>query len=68
MTTKAQSVLQSFEQLAEDDKREVMTAIVRSCRAVDWPAMTDDELHQAADAVFLELDRNEAEDADSPAR
>lgn len=59
MTTKAQSVLQSFEQLAEDEKREVMTAIVRSCRGVDWPAMTDDELAQFADNAFVGLDRAE---------
>lgn len=56
----ARNLLNSFDALSEADRREVLASLLR--RAAELPSAfpADDELSQAADQVFQELDRREA--------
>ncbi len=62
MTRAAKQVIDSFEALAEQDKREVLAQLLR--RLVDSPYVlpTDEELTHAADLLFQEYDRHEAQE------
>ena len=56
-------LLQSFEALSETDRREVLEvleALLRRAAELPYSFPSDDELVQAADQVFQELDRYEA--------
>ena len=56
----ARHLLQSFEALSETDRREVLEALLRRAAELPYTFPSDDELVQAADQVFQELDRHEA--------
>jgi hypothetical protein len=62
MTRAAKHVIESFEALPEQDKSEVLAQLLR--RLVDSPYVlpTDEELIHAADSVFQEYDRREAQE------
>ncbi len=62
MTRAAKQVIDSFEALAEQDKRDVLAQLLR--RLIDSPYVlpTDEELTHAADSVFQEYDRGEAQE------
>jgi len=59
MTRAAQKVLDTFETLPEEDKREIATEILRRTSAEDYGDLDDSALTLVADQVFLELDRRE---------
>lgn len=59
MTRAAQKVLDTFETLPEEDKKEIATEILRRTSAEDYGDFDDSALTLAADQVFLELDRRE---------
>jgi hypothetical protein len=61
MTAQVQAILQSFDQLADDDKRELMIQLVRRSLSLDAPLLSDEQLVEAADQVFLQFDQNEAD-------
>ncbi len=63
MATEVQSILRSFELLPAADKRELAAEIIRRSLNLDAPPLSDEQLVSAAEDLFLELDRNEAEDA-----
>lgn len=63
MSASAKNLLESFDRLPEAEKREVASEILRRTVNFDLPALSDDELVQSAEQLFLELDRREAEDA-----
>lgn len=65
MSASAQEILKSFEQLPESEKQEVASEILRRTINFDIPSLSDDELVLSAEELFLELDRREAEDAQS---
>lgn len=65
MSTTAQHLLESFDQLPDADKQEVAAEILRRTINFDLPSFSDDELVLSAEELFLELDRREAEDAQS---
>ncbi|MDX6382540.1 MAG: hypothetical protein QOK48_113 [Blastocatellia bacterium] len=65
MGTPAENVIASFDQLPETEKREVAAAILRRTLQIDFPPISDDELVLRAEETFLQLDRREAEDAES---
>lgn len=65
MSTSAQEILESFDQLPESDKQEVASEILRRTLSFDIPPLSEDELVLSAEEIFLELDRREAEDAQS---
>ncbi len=65
MGTPAENVIATFEQLPDMEKQEVASAILRRTLQIEFPAVSDEELVLSADESFLELDRREAEDAQS---
>jgi hypothetical protein len=60
MSVAIQELLVSFEQLAEDEKQELASEIIRRVAHFEFSPLTDEELILTADAVFSELDRCEA--------
>ena len=65
MGTPAENVIATFDQLLDAEKQEVAAAILRRTLRIDFPPVSDDELVLSAEETFLELDRREAEDAQS---
>jgi hypothetical protein len=63
MTTTIQRFLDAFDRLSEAEKQAVACEILRRMRDVDLPPLSDEELVVSAEALFLELDRQEATDA-----
>lgn len=62
MTAQAKHIIEDFGTLPDQEKREVLAQLIRMARHIDYPPVTDDELLSAADEVFLEYDRREAEE------
>ena len=60
MTVSVQRLLESFEQLPEDDKRTVVLEILRRAIPFDLPDLSEEELVQSAEELFLTLDREES--------
>jgi hypothetical protein len=65
MGTPAENVIATFDRLPETEKQEVAAAILRRTLQIDFPPVSDNELVLSAEETFLELDRREAEDAQS---
>lgn len=65
MGTLAENVIATFDRLPETEKQEVAAAILRRTLQIDFPPVSDNELVLSAEETFLELDRREAEDAQS---
>jgi hypothetical protein len=63
MTTATQHLLDSFDLLSAAEQQAVACGILRRIRDVDFPPLSDEELVLNAEALFLELDRQEATDA-----
>ena len=63
MTIQAHEILKSFDMLPEVDKRELTAEIIKRSLSLEQPPLTDEQLVDAAEELFLELDRNEADDA-----
>jgi len=59
MGTAAERLIESFDALADVDKREVLSVLLRHAVALPYPAPSDEELVHAADQVFQDLDRRE---------
>ncbi len=60
MTTSVKELLQSFELLSEDEKRELASEIILRTTKLNLLPLTDEELLFCADELFLELDQREA--------
>ena len=61
MSTATQSILESFNQLPEPEKRELAAEILRWTANLDFPPLTDEDLVIAADEFFIDLDRAEVD-------
>jgi len=61
MTKAAQQLLSSFNALPKESQKEVLVSLLRLPIEVPYTSPTDEELRCTADAVFLELDRREAQ-------
>lgn len=61
MSTSAQNLLDSFDLLPEEEKREVAYEIIRRVLSLDLPPLSNDELVSGAEEIFLEMDRRERE-------
>jgi hypothetical protein len=61
MRSTAQQVVDSFEALSEQEKHQVLVQLLRRLMDRPYPSPTDDDLVHAADLVFQEYDRREAE-------
>ncbi|RKU26101.1 hypothetical protein C6499_14130 [Candidatus Poribacteria bacterium] len=63
MNVTTQSILESFNQLPEPEKLEIATEIIKRVVMLDFPPLTDEALTEVADALFVEHDEMEANDA-----
>lgn len=61
MIAEAESILQSFDMLPDEQKRAVASEILRRSLKLDESPLSDEVLASEADELFLELDRREAE-------
>ena len=60
MTEAARHLLETFQTLPDQDKREVLAVLLREATQVSYPAPSDDDLTAAVDEVSLNLDRRDA--------
>ncbi len=66
MGTPAENLIATFEQLPDMEKQqEVASAILRRTLQIEFPPVSDEELVLSSEETFLDLDRREAEDAQS---
>ena len=62
MTKSAQQLLTQFNTLPKKAQKEVLVNLLRLPIEAHYTLPTDDEMRRAADAIFLEMDREEAND------
>ena len=62
MTAQAKHIIEEFQALPDQAKREVLTELIRTSRLIEYPKLSEDELLSAADEVFLEYDRREVDE------
>jgi hypothetical protein len=60
VTAQGKHIIEEFEALPDAAKREVLAELIRTSRFIEYPQVSDDELFSAADELFLEYDRREA--------
>lgn len=63
MTTDIKEILNTFELLSENDKKDLASEILRRTVKFDFPPLTDEDLIQSAEKLFLDLDRRESKSA-----
>ena len=61
MTQPVEAVLESFDRLPEEAKREAAAEILKRSTRLDLPPLDNGDLVEAAEGVFLALDREEFE-------
>jgi hypothetical protein len=59
MTEAAQKILRSFQALSKAEQHDVLVTLLRLPIEAEYSSPSDDELIQAADAVFAEFDKSE---------
>jgi len=60
MTKSVKALLESFDQLPDDQKREAASEILRRSVRFSLPPLDDEVLIEVADRLFLELDKRES--------
>ena len=60
MKNSVAELLNSFEHLPEDAKREAASEIIKRSAKFDLPPLSDESLVEAAESVFLALDQEES--------
>lgn len=60
MNKSVEALLESFERLPEEAKREAASEIIRRSVNLSLPPLEDEALVEAAENVFLELDQRES--------
>ena len=68
MTAAVQHVLHSFDRLAEFERLEAASEIIRRTATLDFPPLNDEALVLAAEELFLKLDEQEAADEHAESR
>jgi hypothetical protein len=68
MSQAVQNFLNSFNRLNESEQWEITSEILKRTLNFDFPSLTDEELIQNAEELFLELDWQELKDEKSEAR
>jgi hypothetical protein len=61
MTNAARRLIESFEALPDEEKHEVLTQLLRRLMEKPYASASDEELIGAADLIFQEYDRREAQ-------
>jgi hypothetical protein len=62
VTAETKHLIEDFEKLPDAAKREVLSELLHAARSLEYPAISEDEIVSAANAVFLEFDRREADE------
>lgn len=60
MSTAAEYVLEAFEKLSPEERREVASVILRHVGELEFPPLDDEAMAQLADETFQEYDAREA--------
>ena len=60
MTTDIKEILNTFDLSPDNDKKDLASEILRRTVHFDFPPLTDEELIQSAEKLFLDLDRRES--------
>ncbi len=68
MQVTPQNILEAFNQLPEIEKHMIASEIIKQVAFLDIPPLTDEALTEIADALFVEHDKMEAEDAETKSR
>ncbi|MDE0685333.1 MAG: hypothetical protein OXI63_20585 [Candidatus Poribacteria bacterium] len=68
MQATPQNILEAFNQLPEREKHVIASEIIKRVALLDIPPLTDEALTEIADALFVEHDKTEAEDAETKSR
>ena len=63
MTTQVQEILHSIERLGDEDQQELVAELLRRNTAIDTRPLSDEQLVSIAEELFLQLDRDEANNA-----
>ena len=61
MNKSVETLLESFERLPDEAKREAAFEIIRRSAKFSLPPLEDETLVEAAENVFLELDKHESQ-------
>ncbi|MBI4441863.1 MAG: hypothetical protein HY649_00650 [Acidobacteria bacterium] len=61
MNKSVEALLESFERLPDEAKREAASEIIRRSVKLSLPLLEDEALVEAAEKVFLELDQHESQ-------
>ncbi|WP_199315322.1 hypothetical protein [Aerosakkonema funiforme] len=59
MTASVENILNSFELLSKSEKRQIASEILKRTLSFDFPSLTDEELAESAEEIFLQLDKRE---------
>lgn len=62
MTADARHIIEDFEALPDGEKQEVLAQLLRIARDIEYEDTAEDDLTAAADEIFLDYDRREAND------
>jgi hypothetical protein len=62
VTAQGKHIIDEFEALPDQTKREVLAELIRSARFIEYPEVPEDELLSAANDIFLDYDRRESEE------
>lgn len=63
MSAPSQEILNTFDELSDSEQLEVALEILRRVAYMDFPPLEDEALVLNAEALFLELDQQESENA-----
>lgn len=63
MTASIKEILNTFELLSDNEKKDLASEILRRTVKFDFPPLTDEALIQSAEKLFLELDSRESTNA-----
>lgn len=68
MTIAIQNILNTYEQLPEREKRELVAEIIRRSLKLNLPPLSDEDFVLNAEEIFLEYDHREAAYGQSKSR
>jgi hypothetical protein len=60
MVTSVREILDTFDSLTESEQQEIALEILKRVSNLNLPSLSDNDLILNAEALFLELDRQEA--------
>jgi hypothetical protein len=64
MSAAVQVLLEAFDRLSEDERRDALIEILKRAGQIDYPPLSDEALAQIADESFQEYDAHEAANAE----